>query len=654
MATRMPLIRAFTGMGAAIAALNAWAVTPTRALDWFASEVISYSRLGNDPYDDPYATLGKPSVWMNASGAPGDRIPCAVSMICPAWGLGWPNGEKLITTLRPGNTSNPPGQITVKFATPVYDDPSNWYGKDFIVYGNSMFSLSGGYVYSQSNMEDMILSAAGAAGMWVEPAPVSVSQDGVTWYEFTNGPYADDYAPTHALAWDWVENTWLANSTGEGVEMDFTRPVSPNIHLNAFASISCAQAIDLYRGSGGGTAFDLADLPDLPVDPVTGRKWIQYIRVTGAGAEVDAFARVSPRLEPISIAQAKLLPDNTNVVIRDCVVSAETYTTGRLCHVADNGMHDGIRVHGRVFARNQRYTLYGRMDTVDGQRVLLCTGAELQGTTEPVQPVQLTNAQIGPEWSGSLVQTIGVVIDSDPDLGVFTIDDRTGQTVRCQSPRLSPASLYANPTNPDWGTAPRSGFPHPQPGEFVRCTGIVELADRQPVLKLRDNADLSACAGISGHLTLEGLTTAAMNSTPITVTLQHVDSGALETRTIRLDADGRFDIPVEPARYRIGFRAAGWLQAIYRDASGSDVIDTLQQNASDLHLTLMNGDINGDNVINMGDYMPMRSSWLSRPGDPQYLPHVDLNRDGQVNMGDYLLLRKNWLKRGDSFQPITP
>ncbi len=51
-----------------------------------------------------------------------------------------------------------------------------------------------------------------------------------------------------------------------------------------------------YGDSAGGTGYDI-NLLDLPVDPNTGFKWFQYIRIDdqpgGGTAEVDAVADVS-------------------------------------------------------------------------------------------------------------------------------------------------------------------------------------------------------------------------------------------------------------------------------------------------------------------------------------------------------------------------
>jgi len=463
-----------------------------QATDWWASEVIGSSRLGNSPYDDPLATLGKPTVWMNNSGAPGDPDPCPVMMVCPAWNVGWPNGEKLITTIKAASGSMPAGYITVKFNTPIYDDPNNWYGKDFIIFGNSFFAAGGSYVYSNSNMEDVTMSVYGGAGGWWEPMPVSVSQDGVTWYPYTNGPYADDYAPTHALAWDWVENRWLKNSAGAEVELDFTRPVYPGYSKADYNQKSVAAGIDMYCGSGGGTAFDLNELP-LPVDPVTGRKWIQYIRVDGAMGEVDAFARVSHKIDEMSIGAAKKLPDGTRVVLKECVVSAATYEVGRYCYVEHPDRSGGIKVLGRVLERNKHFIIYGDMDTIAGERVIQATAAtQVEDRNDPVTALGMPNRSIqgyGLNTTGLLIRTWGKVLSVNQGDKSFVIDDGSAVGIKVVPPRDTQA---AEPNN---GVVVHPDFIPPSQNQFVVVTGISSLeADGQggfvPAVRLRDTNDI--------------------------------------------------------------------------------------------------------------------------------------------------------------------
>jgi len=117
---------------------------------------------------------------------------------------------------------------------------------------------------------------------------VSVSQDGQTWYTFDNGPLAGGYWPTQAYSrWDAANGRWDASSVS-----DFTRPMNPDLIPGDFGGISVADALALYDGSGGGTAFDIGQL---------GLDWIDYVRVEGEG-NIDAFAAVSPVPEPASAA----------------------------------------------------------------------------------------------------------------------------------------------------------------------------------------------------------------------------------------------------------------------------------------------------------------------------------------------------------------
>jgi len=250
----------------------------------FAVEVVSSSGLpATSIYNDPSAVLGRPSTWFyNQWGSPGNR---RVKLVEPAYNTF--NGQKLITTI-PLNA-----QITVKMGRKVYDDPNNPYGIDLLVFGNSFFVGSGGTVNDSTNMNTFRIDGS----IFAEPMKVSVSPDGVTWYRYENGPYADSMFPTNAYVWDRHNATW----TDE--EADPTKPVNPALTSADFNG-TAADALDLYRStisgvtfnSAGGTGFDLAE---------SGFQYIQYVRVEGlsgfANGEIDAFAAVSAVPEPASL-----------------------------------------------------------------------------------------------------------------------------------------------------------------------------------------------------------------------------------------------------------------------------------------------------------------------------------------------------------------
>ncbi len=436
-----------------------------------------------------------------------------MSMVCAPWGLG-PNGQTLIAAIMPNSGS----QITVEFTTPICHDPDNWYGKDFEVFGNSFFKLTGSSpVYSTSDMEGLIISnvswdpvSGTGSGIHTEPGLVSVSQDGGNWYTYAypNGPYADEFAPTQAFAWDWVEHQWLVGSSGSQVQLDFTRPVDSACQPTDFSLLSCAQGIDLYKGSGGGTAFSLAEVPDNWPADANGRKWIQYIRVDGSygglfGTVVDAFTRVSHQIAPASIGAIKGLAPGTHVVLNNVVVSSETYSVGRFCYIQQSDRSAGIKMMGRVLDRGQELsTVYGDMDSAGGELVILATSIlaaeDGQGNdvVVDVNPLGMPNKAVagaGLSTTGLLVRTWGNVKSVDSGGNSFLIDDGSAQGIGCIIPRMAPSGDPADPS--DWGVSVDPAFTPPGQGRFVVVTGISSLEPNglggfQPVIRLRDQNDM--------------------------------------------------------------------------------------------------------------------------------------------------------------------
>jgi len=247
----------------------------------FAVEIMDYyGPFGPSPYDDPYSVLGKPTTFIKDGS---DTFAC--SLVYPAWNTA-PEGSKLIVTLDIG------AEIAVGFDHKIADDAGNPYGIDFIVFGNSWFEHSGlGLVEPNTNMDEFFLK--NPTSIFAEWVIVSVAQDpNGPWHTFTNGPYADDMFPTNAFAWDSDSNNW-------GDELDWLKPVDPNLSISDFDGLSVAEAIELYDGSAGGTGFDLKwldpnDYQALAVDPDSGRRWIQYIKViSDEFGEVDGFADVA-------------------------------------------------------------------------------------------------------------------------------------------------------------------------------------------------------------------------------------------------------------------------------------------------------------------------------------------------------------------------
>lgn len=243
----------------------------------FATELVdnSASLDGSGYYNDANDLLGKPTTLI--PGWPSGNS--HVSIVEAAW------SDDRITTFNAGDWA------IVKFDHQVMDDPDNPYGLDFIAFGNAFFAGSGGFVNENTDHQEFSITG----GIFSESLKVSVSQNGIDWYTYDNGPYGDDYYPTNPWVWDPDQH----DATGNGwtsQENDYAKPVDPSLVAADFAG-SSYDAMGLYAGSAGGTGFDLAE---------SGYDWIEYVKVEGvsgfSGGEIDAFSDVAPAAVPIPAA----------------------------------------------------------------------------------------------------------------------------------------------------------------------------------------------------------------------------------------------------------------------------------------------------------------------------------------------------------------
>lgn len=220
----------------------------------WGSEVVRYvaGEGVSEGFDDPLAALGEPTRFTGRIfGFPG-----AVTPFNPAFDPG-----ELVTVGRGG-------ELVVRFAQPVWDDPSNPFGIDLLIFGNSGF-IDVDY-------------PNGVAGplFGSEPGLIEVSQDGEDWRPIP-GVGADGMFPTLG----YLDLAGPYSGTPGGVFSNFQRPVDPGFNP---IERTYAEIVAAYDGSGGGAGVDIG---------VTGLGWIRYVRVTngmdaGGGLQIDGFAAV--------------------------------------------------------------------------------------------------------------------------------------------------------------------------------------------------------------------------------------------------------------------------------------------------------------------------------------------------------------------------
>ena len=66
-----------------------------------------------------------------------------------------------------------------------------------------------------------------------------------------------------------------------------------------------------------------------------------------------------------------------------------------------------------------------------------------------------------------------------------------------------------------------------------------------------------------------------------------------------------------------------------------------------MSFSLINGDVNGDNNINLADLNAISAAWRSTPGSAKWNANADLNGDGAINLADWNIVSKHRRKLGD-------
>lgn len=113
-------------------------------------------------------------------------------------------------------------------------------------------------------------------------------------------------------------------------------------------------------------------------------------------------------------------------------------------------------------------------------------------------------------------------------------------------------------------------------------------------------------------------------------------STALESHSIPVDSIGmiRFVTPLR-GNYDLAIKGSHWLRAVHPVNITSTCVTASPFN-------LLNGDIDNDNEIGIGDYAVLSSSYNSAPGDPNWVVGADLNGDESVDIADYSILSANY------------
>ncbi|MCW5942464.1 MAG: hypothetical protein KIS66_09550 [Fimbriimonadaceae bacterium] len=144
---------------------------------------------------------------------------------------------------------------------------------------------------------------------------------------------------------------------------------------------------------------------------------------------------------------------------------------------------------------------------------------------------------------------------------------------------------------------------------------------------------------LTGQVTREGLAMSADPGGRVAVSYREPGTtNELATGFLDLDNQGRFSVDaLRVAPFDVAIKDANWLRVVRTFDAANPV---------SLSFSLPNGDVNGDNAVNIADFLQLRAAFGSSEGAGNWNPMADLNRDGSVNLQDFLILRANFGRSG--------
>jgi Tol biopolymer transport system component len=109
---------------------------------------------------------------------------------------------------------------------------------------------------------------------------------------------------------------------------------------------------------------------------------------------------------------------------------------------------------------------------------------------------------------------------------------------------------------------------------------------------------------------------------------------------VAVAADGSFSAsPAAPGTWDVSIKKSHWLRRTLRLNLAADLSGQL--------FRLSNGDVDGDNLVSILDYLDLSAAYESVPGGAGWDPDADLDGDGNVSILDYLILSTNYERSGD-------
>ncbi|MCW5942067.1 MAG: hypothetical protein KIS66_07530 [Fimbriimonadaceae bacterium] len=130
--------------------------------------------------------------------------------------------------------------------------------------------------------------------------------------------------------------------------------------------------------------------------------------------------------------------------------------------------------------------------------------------------------------------------------------------------------------------------------------------------------------------------------TPVAVTMKRKgEAGTVTVQNVVVGPDGSFTMTAWAGEIDLYLKPRTWLRA-------KATVDVRTADATGLDIALLNGDVDGNNSVNIADFLAVRNAFGSTPTSANWNPNADLNGNGAVNIQDFLIVRRNLGRSGVS------
>ncbi|MCS6830979.1 MAG: hypothetical protein NZ749_10095 [bacterium] len=127
---------------------------------------------------------------------------------------------------------------------------------------------------------------------------------------------------------------------------------------------------------------------------------------------------------------------------------------------------------------------------------------------------------------------------------------------------------------------------------------------------------------------------------PVTVEIRR-DGSLVRTDVLTLDAQGRYTLSnLALGTYQFAFKASHWLRRVV-------TVEVVSSDVLGVSVSLVNGDVDGDNEVTLFDFGQLVVAFGSVPGDDNWNPNADLDGDEEVTLFDFGILVRNFGMVGD-------